>query len=878
MLFFLSSYFQYQNNPLDVDLHTDNVTFKEILCHKYVKEKTPNMKNIKKYLPLLILFFTQIVMAQQPCSAGFNANGDNDYITIPNTNAINIQNTKNRTIEMWFKTSDINNRQVLYEEGAQVNTILFFIEGGRVYVGGFRSNANSDANRRFFRSAAEVVKENEWIHIAFTVEDTGSPDVTFRWFLNGVQQDTQAGLQISSHSGNISIGRNGGNMRFPSSLTNNWTTSSVSGSNSETYKSTFTGQDSNDYNFKGNISLFRIWNTARDQNEIDTNKSEYITTNTADKLVAYQNGDQMVYDSNNDTSINATATANGSGTTYTWTSGSANYTTAANWSGNAPDVTKTQTVEIAAGTPTITTEVKIGRLTVASGSEIIVEEGATLHVYYELTNEGTITVEDGGALIFHACQSTIQGSGSFDIQRQSSADHKAYFYSYWSSPVVEADATPSTIFADAPVIYSFDSSSENSDWAYNGTSNFKPGIGYAVRSESAGSTLRTFSGKINEGNVVVNVYNTSNEAGTGGDNKEWSIEGDNLVGNPYASAIDWDLLIADTDNSGLSGAVYFWKQTVSNVGENNVGDYLVYNLTGTSEATSITNSYIGTGQGFFVKALSEDTTLTFKTTHQVAAKNTTNTTTNTTFYKGTNPNANNSKKEGRSWFTFNHNDKTNTLLVGFLDGATNRFDRLYDAPFDVNQTSMGFYTLVKGVDKASIQGLPVLKRDKKIVKLGFIVDEIGEYSIDIQNEYIDEDYYIYLRDTENKITVDLRQRKYSFTIDTIGENNTRFKLIYTKKKRKATQKTSGKQSLLVEEIDSKDFTIYVDGAKELIAEYDFDVDNIKEVVLYNIQGRKVASFSGAQTKDISNLKTGVYIVNATLQDNRRLTKKIVIAN
>ncbi len=54
---------------------------------------------------------------------------------------------------------------------------------------------------------------------------------------------------------------------------------------------------------------------------------------------------------------------------------------------------------------------------------------------------------------------------------------------------------------------------------------------------------------------------------------------------------------------------------------------------------------------------------------------------------------------------------------------------MFDAPFDINEKSLGFYSLVRGNKKTSIQGLPILKRDKKVVKLGFVVDEIGEHTI-----------------------------------------------------------------------------------------------------------------------------------------------------
>lgn len=823
------------------------------------------MKTIKKYIPVLFLLITTMVMAQTPCSSGFNLNGSSDFIVIPNTDAINLQNTRNRTIEFWFKPKDITSRQVLYEEGAQVNTILFFIEAGRVYAGGYRNNADTAANRRIFRSAAGEIEVGKWTHVALTLEDTTTPDLTFKFFINGEEKDSQNGLQINTHSGNNTIGRNGGGLRFPSSLTNNWNNSSVGGSNTQTYNADFTGRLNNSYSFEGNIAIFRIWNVARTETEINDNKSIELTTGSS--LVAYQDGDQMQYQANGTTSIAATTDANGSGTTYTWTGNSSTvYFNDANWTGSAPNPIRTQKVVVnsASNNPIITTEVNVGRLTVNAGAEIIVKDGGTLHVYYSLINNGKITVEDGGAFIYHACNNPITGSGIFDVQRETPTYSQNYFYSYWSSPIKEANATPSSIFSDAPVIYSFGASNVDSDWVYNGTTNFKPGVGYAVRSENTGGQLRTFSGKVNEGSVSVDVNYTSNLESTESDNV-WSVEGDNLVGNPFSSALDWDKVIADSDNADIDGTVYFWNQNTVEVGENNVSDYLQYNPTGGSSNTA--SGKIGTGQGFFVRTLT-NSSITFKTTHQVAANN-------NQFFKGSKLKS--PKKDGRSWFTFNRGNKTNTLLVGFLKGATNRYDRVYDAPFDINQKSLGFYSIVRGGQKASIQGLPRLRKNKKVVKLGFIVDEIGEYSIGVQEEHINEDYYIYLRDTEAKKTIDIKQRNYTFTIDTIGENNTRFKLIYTKKKRRATKK-SGKETFFVEEIDSKDFTVYVDTAKDIIVEYDFDEDNIKEVSVYNIQGKKVAVFSGNQSKNVSNLSAGIYIVSATLQNNRVFNKKIVITN
>lgn len=822
---------------------------------------------MKNYILFILLASVNFMFAQIPCSSGFNLNGSSDFIIIPNTDAINLQNTRNRTIEFWFKPEDITSRQVIYEEGAQVNTIFFYIEAGRVYAGGYRNNADVAANRRMFRSALGDIEVDKWTHVALTLEDTTSPDLTFKFYLNGELKDTQAGLQVNTHSGNNSIGRNGGGLLFPSSLTTNWNASAETGSTTETYNAGFTGRIDNSYPYEGNLEFLRIWNVARTETQINDNKSTLLTSGTS--LVAYQNGDQINYESNGSSSIDGLANANGNGTTYTWTGNtSTTYFDNANWSGNAPDPIRTQEVVInsASNNPSITTEVNVGRLTVNAGAEIIVQNGATLNVFYNLTNNGTITVEDGGALIYHACNSAIAGSGIFDVKRQTPTYNDNDFYSYWSSPVIPADSNIATVFPDAELIYRFQSSVSNSDWAFHGTANFNSGVGYAIQNEGLGGQLRTFSGKINEGETKVDVFFSSNFESDDSDNV-WSTAGDNLVGNPYASAIDWDKVIADADNTNIEGTVYFWNQNTAEQGGNNVSDYLQYNPTG--GVTNTASGKIGSGQGFFVRTMA-NSTITFKTTHQVAANN-------NQFFKGINTKT--PKKEGRSWFTFTRGNQTNTLLVGFLKGATNRYDRIYDAPFDINQKSLGFYSVVRGGKKASIQGLPKLRRDKKVVKLGYVVDQVGEYSIGIQEEHIEGNYYIYLRDTEKKVTTDLRKRKYNFTIDSLGENNTRFKLIYTKKKRRASNlKSNGKESFFVEEIDSKDFSVYTDSAKELIVEYDFDVDNIKQVVIFDIQGRKVATFNGNQSKNISALKSGVYIINALLTNNKVLNKKIMIYN
>jgi len=786
------------------------------------------------------------------------------FTTIPNTDAINDQNTSDRTIELRFRATDLTTRQVLYEEGGNTNAFKIFLDGGRVYFSVYRSNANSAANRRYFRSAAGVLSIGEWYHIALTLDNA----TTLKWFLDGVEQDSQAGLVVNTHTGDINLGRSGGGMRYPASLLDtDWDDSSILSSNSETYDGATTDNDSTPYNYTGDIDLFRIWNVPRTPLEIDTNKNTFLDSGT--QLVAYQSGAQINYQPNGGSSPSASEDAQG---VITWDGSDSNdYTTSTNWvSDTAPDITRAQKVIITNnGTnPVIATNTNIGFLNVSTGVNLVIESGTTLNVYYELVNNGTITVENGASLIYHNCTTPIAGLGTFDVVRNTRVYDDNDFYSYWSSPIEQADATTSTIFPDAELIYRYDASTSDANWVFVGDINMETGVGYAIQNEGLGGNTRNFIGAANNGGFDKTLFfNTNEDEGEVGN--EWSPGGDNLVGNPYTAAIDWDLVICDTDNEDIEGTIYLWNQENSEIGDNNVNEYLQYNPTGPS--TTAADFKIGTAQGFFVRVdasvgAGNTTTLKLKATHQVAGNNT-----SATFYKSNIKVKVDDKLKGRSWFRLKRGNTFSSILIGFVKGATDKFDRIYDGPFDINQTSLGFYSLVEDTKKATIQGLPLLTENEKIIPLGFEIDKTGEYSISMHEAYIDDGYNVYLEDTELDMFIDLKnQESYVFTINTLGENNTRFKIIYTKNKREVL---SADNTILNE----NNMSVYINSEKELIINYQ-NLEDIEKVIVYTILGREVKTFQPNTKKNISDLQTGVYVVKTLLKGNKYNTKKIVIVN
>ncbi|AQS94979.1 hypothetical protein BXQ17_13205 [Polaribacter sp. BM10] len=828
---------------------------------------------MKKFL-LNIIFLTLAVCSfSQTDNDGFYFDGVNDFINVggaSNTNISNINSTttNNRTYETWFKAAEVTTRQFIMKEGAGTRAVIIYIEGGYLVVGGYnRADYTPRWEGTYFRKA---ITADTWYHVALVLDDAQAANNTtnpmganqntaLKFYLDGTLIGENSGYQFGPHN-TVRLGYKDTGIRFPSITAAGWT--NQLDSDYFYSPSGLTSYSGTNY-FEGYLWGFRLWNRVRTPQEIDDYKSDIITTVGTDDLAAILDGDTFTYLANDNVSTNEATVSSVPTIIWSATAASTDWNTGSNWVGGAvPDILTKEAVEIQASTnyPIITsgTHIVAGDLQVNASASITVESGGTLEVSYDIVNNGTIDVKESGSLVLRE-KKVLGGTGDYIVERNTPTYNGNDFYSYWSSPVVSADSNIATVFPDAELIYAFEASSLNSDWVFHGTSNFEQGIGYAVQNEGIGGQLRTFTGVVNSGDISVNVYNTTNLSGSDNDGDTWSSNGDNLVGNPYPAAIDWDLVITDPDNTEILGTIYLWNQATAEVGENNVSDYLQYNLTGGVTNTATGN--IGTGQGFFVRAIS-NSSIKFKTTHQIASSN-------TQFYKSNNKKTIEEKKD-RSWIKFTRGNETNTLLIGFLEGATEGVDRIYDAGFDTNQKSLGFYSLINNSIKASIQGLPVLQNDEEIVPLGFIVDKVGEYSIGIQEETINDDYTVYLFDKELDLLFNLEEGDYNFSIETLGENNERFEIKYSK----ASKEETTLSTEVVENIDDT-LNLYVDSNRELIIKKNTQ-EEIKNIQVYNLQGRLISVFKSEDLKSVSNYSTGVYFVKVTFSDKQEFRKKILI--
>lgn len=218
--------------------------------------------------------------------------GTSGRINIANSTDINTSNWANRTIGLWFKANDVTTRQFLYEEGAQVNGFSIYLEGGYIYVHAWENNLT-------WGELMTPVNVGTWYNIAFVYDAAASDGEYFKGYIDGVyfggNSDPSANNGMNAHSGDINIGMNGGNTRFPDNST-----------------------DSNPNYFNGFIDEFKLWNRSLDVNELLTERWNVNDgTQSGSNLIVY-------YNFNNDSGTASTDETSGNDGTV---SGGCNYQT-----------------------------------------------------------------------------------------------------------------------------------------------------------------------------------------------------------------------------------------------------------------------------------------------------------------------------------------------------------------------------------------------------------------------------------------------------------------------------------------------------------------------------------------------------------------------
>jgi hypothetical protein len=266
--------------------------------------------------------------------------------------------------------------------------------------------------------------------------------------------------------------------------------------------------------------------------------------------------------------------------------------------------------------------------------------------------------------------------------------------------------------------------------------NLNVGQGYSVQMTTAPQTA-TFTG-------MLNGYDVSRTLSNMNPSTDLNYVGWNLLGNPFPSAIDWDVF----STGDYDAQVAVWDQA-------GAGNYIYWN----GSVGSLTDGIIPAQNGFFVKTSTDGASLTIPMAAQVHSPQ--------ALYKGAVANALELRANGNNYY--------DATFVHFNSNASADFDSQYDA-FKLAglETAPQLYSLAAGYN-LSINELPF--EGNEVVRMGFKCGVAGTYSLNASGmESFSSSTPILLEDLKLNTIQDLRLNPvYSFNYLT-SDNENRFNL------------------------------------------------------------------------------------------------------
>ncbi|MFN8256849.1 MAG: T9SS type A sorting domain-containing protein [Bacteroidales bacterium] len=273
------------------------------------------------------------------------------------------------------------------------------------------------------------------------------------------------------------------------------------------------------------------------------------------------------------------------------------------------------TINFAGTTQTLTgpaSVLTLNNVTVALGSTVSVSSGSKITLSGPLTVTGTLILKSdntGTASVID--NGTINQTGTVTVERFITGNN-------WHLIFPSLSQVPTTTFTAEGASTNknlYSSNEPNMDYwnattvygttgwtaEYNST-NLRTDKGLMFnRYHMADKTYVQTGGNLFTGNKVFNISytnHTGNPIGNG-ITQGWNyFDGWNLVGNPYTSAIDWDLV----DKTNVENVVYIYDDT-----QDKYAYYGVDNYSGIGLSVNSATKYIPAGQGFMVKATTSGT-------------------------------------------------------------------------------------------------------------------------------------------------------------------------------------------------------------------------------------------------------------------------------
>lgn len=473
-------------------------------------------------------------------------------------------------------------------------------------------------------------------------------------------------------------------------------------------------------------------------------------------------------------------------------------------------------------------------LTINTGATLTLGAGKDIKVQNRIINNGSFIVENN-ANVIQVNNSTNTGN---TIVKKNSNPLFLLDYTAWGSPVTGTQTlhqfSPETL---ANRFYSYHSAS-NTFMAVDYNNTFATGKGYLIRvpnnfpSATSGLPRQTylgaFTGVLNNGDIATPIET-----------------GFNLVGNPYASTINLYNFL-DLNEGSIEGTLWFWRKT----NNPDVSSYATVTRMGlvANSAEGGSNFYgevptnmsefeINSGQGFFVKALSNNE-LQFKNSIR-GAKN------DAVFFRTQN-------QISRYWLNMSDGGTGfSQMMVGYNSQASNEYDNGWDGK-GMSGGIIKLFSWIEGNDLI-IQARGEFQT-ADVVKLGYSVQNAGQFTISLdKKDGLFSSQKIYLHDKDLGIYHSLKEGAYTFNSE-LGSYRDRFEIVYKAFEELGTQTVESNKPVVY----VKDNVLNIQYSEEV------------STVVYDMRGRKIAT----GTNQIILQEKGIYIVVIQAGD-KTFNQKIV---
>lgn len=543
-----------------------------------------------------------------------------------------------------------------------------------------------------------------------------------------------------------------------------------------------------------------------------------------------------------------------------WTGNiSTNWATSGNWSLNrVPTSTTNATIPTspAGGRfPVVDGSANTLNFTINNSATVTVNPGAFFTVFGTINNNGQFILKSPnskGASASLIDNGSITGIGTFLIERYMVAST----YHYVSSPIQAGGNATSALFTRSNPsgnynynfykyneAYDLDGNSATAPggaysqgnlslaWAYahNGPSGanviMNPKQGYAFWTDI--SQKITFIGKPNTGTMnITGLSYTNNDPlpyQTDGNGVPQLYDGWHLVGNPYPSAIDWDLIKNNLTN--LDEGIYTWD-----------GSQYANYVNGISSGSGTQNNIILPMQAFFVRANSTNAGFLLNNSHRIHD--------NTQNYKYNNK----SQKDKLLAISINANNLTSKTNIYFDNNATQNYDSKLDAiaMFSYYNYVPDLYTVGSNGLKYSTNCLPDSLINNVSVPLGLKLLTSGNYTLNFNYTSGFENIQVFLEDKQLNSYIDLKiNNNYTFNHNGTDITN-RFVIHFVK----------NSTPILNQQLSQ--INTYEDGQFTYQLPLNTFIDNdLNDTVFYNISvlNQKVTNWLNFDSENLSFLGT-----------------------